>query len=121
MVSISASLNLDILAMKFDSRLTFEDHVCGIVSRVSLTINILRLVKRVFVLFCTALFLQCICSANPSALFSCVWVCCRMSSSASQAPGVFGGQAFALIRFTCHCVIGVMLLHCIFCTRLIRT
>ena len=34
-VSIRASPNLDILGVKFDSELTFEDHVCGIVSRVS--------------------------------------------------------------------------------------
>ena len=31
-VSIFASANLDILGVKFDSRLTFEDHVRGIVS-----------------------------------------------------------------------------------------
>ena len=35
--------------MKFDSKLTFEDHVRGIVSRVSQRIGILRLVKRIFV------------------------------------------------------------------------
>ena len=35
--------------MKFDSRLTFEDHVRGIASRVSQRNGILRLVKRVFV------------------------------------------------------------------------
>ena len=34
-VSIRASPDLDILDMKFDSKLTFEDHVRGIVSRVS--------------------------------------------------------------------------------------
>ena len=33
--SIRASPNLDILGVKFDSKLTFEDHVHGIVSRVS--------------------------------------------------------------------------------------
>ena len=33
-VFISPSPNLDILSVKFDSRLTFEDHVRGIVSRV---------------------------------------------------------------------------------------
>ena len=35
--------------MKFESRLTFEDHVRGIISRVSQRIGILRLMKRVFV------------------------------------------------------------------------
>ena len=31
---IQASPNLNILGVKFDSKLTFKDHVCGIVSRV---------------------------------------------------------------------------------------
>ena len=48
-VSIYASPNLDILGVKFDSRLTFEDHVLGSVSRVSQRIGILRLGKRVYV------------------------------------------------------------------------
>ena len=48
-VSICASPNLDILGVKFHSRVTFEDHVRGIVSCVSQRISILRLVKRVFV------------------------------------------------------------------------
>ena len=45
--------------MKFDSRLTFEDHVYNIVSRVSQIIGILRLVKRVFGHICVASFLLC--------------------------------------------------------------
>ena len=45
-VSIRASPNLDILSVKFDSKLTFDDHVRGIVSRVSQRIGILRMVKR---------------------------------------------------------------------------
>ena len=48
-VSICASPNLDFLSVKFDSRLTFEDHVRGIALCVSQIIGILRLVKRVFV------------------------------------------------------------------------
>ena len=48
-VFICASPNLDILGLKFDSRLTFIYHVCGIVSHVSQRIGILRLVKHVFV------------------------------------------------------------------------
>ena len=39
-VSIRASHNLEILGVKFDSKLTFEDHVRGIVSRVSQRIGI---------------------------------------------------------------------------------
>ena len=48
-VSICTSPNLDILGVKFDSRLTFEDHFRGIVSRLSQRIGNLRLVKHVFV------------------------------------------------------------------------
>ena len=44
-VSIRASPNLDILGVKFDIKLSLEDHVRGIVSRVSQRIGILRLVK----------------------------------------------------------------------------
>ena len=39
-VSTSASPNLDILGVKIDSKLTIEDHVRGIVSRVSQRIGI---------------------------------------------------------------------------------
>ena len=42
-VFIQASPNLDILCAKFDSELTFEDHVLDIVFRVSQRIGILRL------------------------------------------------------------------------------
>ena len=56
-VSISASPNLDIIGVKFDSRLTCEDRVHGIVSRVSQRIGILRLVKRFVV--DTSVFLRC--------------------------------------------------------------
>ena len=48
-VSICARTNLDILGVKFDSRLAFEDHVRGIVSRVSQRIGIFGLVRSVFV------------------------------------------------------------------------
>ena len=56
-VSICSYPNLDIHGVKFDSRLTFEDHARGIVSRVSQGIGILRLVKRVFV--DTSVLLRC--------------------------------------------------------------
>ena len=56
-VSISASPNLDILGVKFDSRLTFEDDARGIVSRVSQRIGTLRLMMRVFV--GTSVLLRC--------------------------------------------------------------
>ena len=56
-VSICASPNLDILGVNIIRRLTFEDHVHGIVSRVSQRIGILRFVKRVFV--DTSVLLRC--------------------------------------------------------------
>ena len=56
-VSIRASPNLNILDVKFDSKLTFENHVRGIVSLVSQKISILRLVKRIFV--DTSVLLRC--------------------------------------------------------------
>ena len=56
-VSIRASPNLDILGVKFDSKLTFEGHVRGIVSRVSQGIGALRLVKLIFV--DTSVLLRC--------------------------------------------------------------
>ena len=48
-VSIRANPNLDMLGVKFDSKLPFEDHVRSIVARVAQIIGILRLVKRIFV------------------------------------------------------------------------
>ena len=48
-ISICASPNFNILDVKFDSRLTYENHVRGIVSCVYQRIAILRLVKHVFV------------------------------------------------------------------------
>ena len=48
-VSIRASPNHDILEVKFDSKLTFEDHVRLIVSRVSQRIGILGFLKHIFV------------------------------------------------------------------------
>ena len=65
-VSNCASPNIDILGVKFDSRLTFEDHVRGIVSRVVQIIYILRLVKRVWwIPMCCFVAIVCICSSNP--------------------------------------------------------
>ena len=48
-VSICTSPNLDILGVKFDSRLTFKDPVCSIISHVSPRIGIFGLEKRAFV------------------------------------------------------------------------
>ena len=49
LVSIRANPKLDILGLKFDSKLTFEDDARGIISLVSRRIGILRSVKRIFV------------------------------------------------------------------------
>ena len=56
-VTICACPNLDIIGVNFDSKLTFEYHVRGIVSRVSQRFGILRLVKRIFV--DTSVLLRC--------------------------------------------------------------
>ena len=54
---IRACPNPDILGVKFESKLTLEDHMRDIISRVSQRICILRLVKRVFV--DTSLLFRC--------------------------------------------------------------
>ena len=48
-VSICTRPNLNIHGMKFDNRLTFKDHLRGIVSLGSQRIGILRFMKHVFV------------------------------------------------------------------------
>ena len=48
---------------------------------------------------CDNLLLFCICSPNPWVLFSGVRVSCWMSTSASRAPGVFGGLSLSWSRF----------------------
>ena len=56
-VSIRASPNLDILGVMFDRKITFEDHVPGIVPSFSQRIGIFRLVKLIFV--DTSVLLRC--------------------------------------------------------------
>ena len=78
-VSICASPNLNILLVKFDSRLTFETmchDVCGIVSLVSQRIGILGLVKCAFV--DTSLLLHCYYAFVLQILEYCspVWCFC---------------------------------------------
>ena len=69
--------------MKFDSKLTIEDHVRGIVSHVSQRIGILRLVKRIFV--------------NTSALITGVTV--------SNAPVLLSGHLCVTVWTPlCYCV-----------------
>ena len=73
---IRACPNLDILGVKLYSKLTFEDHVRGIVCRVSKRIDILRLLKHIFV--DTSVLLRCYFALahNPCVLFSGVGVSC---------------------------------------------
>ena len=120
--SICASPNLDILVVKLDSRLTFEHHKRGIVFCVSQIIGILRLVKSVFV--DTSVLVRCyyalvllileyyppVFSGSPLNI-----IVSFSSARCIQWPG------FALIRVSCRCVIDIMMLHCVSCTRLIRT
>ena len=62
--------NIDILGVKFDSRLTLEDYVLGIVSRGTQRIGILMLVKRVFV--DTSVLLRCCYAFNNSFTSFCL-------------------------------------------------
>ena len=113
--------NLDILGLKFDSKLTFEDHVRDIVSRVSQIIGILRLVKRIFVhtscyfvailhLFCKSLSIVLRCGSQLlNVTFS------FLSARCIRWPG------YVPIRVSCRCVIDVAWLGLVCCTRLIRT
>ena len=64
-------------------------------------------------------FVACICSPDQGVLFSDVGVSCWMSPSVFRAPSVFGGQV--LNWSSCRCVIDVMSLDCVCCTRLIWT
>ena len=74
-VSIRASPNLGILGVKFDSRLTFEDHVLGIVSRISQRIGILSLVKHILVDTSVLLLFSVFSFALPILKFcTLVWV-----------------------------------------------
>ena len=109
------------LAWKFDSNLAFEDHVRGIVSRVSQRIGILRLLKRIFVhtsvlLGCYFVFvlptLQFFFNSSPQLL--------NVTFSFLSARYIRWPD-FVLIRVSCRCVIDVMLLGWVCCARLIWT
>ena len=120
-LSIRVRPNLDIIGVKFD-KLTFEDHVCGIVSRVFQRIGSLRLVKRIlgdtFVLprwyyEFVLLILEYCSPVWGSAILNDIFIysnvrCIRWSG-------------FAMIRVFCCCVIDVMLLGYVCCKRLIQT
>ena len=80
--------------VKFDSRLTFEDHVRGIVSRVSKRISILRFMKRVVV--DTSMLLRCYYAFVLIILEYCspVWgSVAECHLQLLELAGVFGCQA----------------------------
>ena len=121
-VSICASPNLDIPGVKVDSRLTFEYHACSIASRASQSIAILILVKPVFVdteLRCFVATLHLF-SQSLSIVFQCGDLLLNGIFSYAS-PRSIRWPGLAMIRLSCHCVIDVMLMHCVCCTRLIRT
>ena len=105
--------NLDILGVKFDIKLIFEDHVRGIASRVCQRIGIFKLVKRVFV--DTSVLLPCYYTFVLPILEYCsqVW--------GSAADRCIWWTGIVVIGVSCNCVIDVMLLDCVCCLRLMRT
>ena len=106
-VSIFACLNLDILGVKFDSWLTVEDHVRGIVSRVCQRIGILRLVDLSCFVATMHLFSQ-----SLSIALRCGGLLRNVIFSFSSSRFI-RLKSFALIRLYCRCVIEVILLHCV--------
>ena len=112
-VSFNANPNLHTLGVKFNSRLTLEYHVCGIVSCVIERICIMRLVKcvflDVFVLLCCyyAFVLPIVEYYYPvwGPLLNVTFG--FFSARCIRWPGV------APIRVSRRCVIDVMLLHCV--------
>ena len=119
-ISIRASPNLEILGVKFDSKLTFEDHVRGIFSYVTQRIGILRLVKRIFV--GTSVLLRCYAAFVLPILEYCspVWRSVAVSFSILSKRCI-RWSGFVPIRVSCRCVIDVVRLDLVCCTRLIRT
>ena len=121
-VSICASPNLVIRGVKFDSSLTFEDLVRSIISRVSQTIGILMLVKRVIV--DTSVLLRC----YYAFIFPILEYCSAVWGSAAECHlQLLERQVYSVARLCpdqtslslCHrCRVAAL---CIGCTRLIRT
>ena len=126
-VPICACLNyLDILGVKFDSKLTFEDHVSGIVSHVSQRFGILSLASSSWREACLCGHL---CIASYTMHFFCQSLGLVLRYGGLLLNVIFSFSngrcirwtGFALIRLSCRCIINVMLLHRVSCTMLIRT
>ena len=81
----------------------------------------LRLVKRVFV--DTFVLLRCWYAFVPLILEYCnpVWGSAAECHLQLLKREVYSVARLSFIRLSCRCVIDVMLLHCVCCTRLIRT
>ena len=113
-VSRWASPNLDILGVKFDSRLTFKT-MCAVLSLVSLK-------KLVFWSWCSVSLWTSLCCfvATMHWFWQSLNIvllsggCCGMSSSASRAVGIFGGQACSYLIFLLLCL---CMLYKVCCTK----
>ena len=117
-VSIRVSPNLAIHGVKFDIKFTFEDHVRGTVSRVSQRIDILRLVKRISV---EIKFSVLICCYFAFVLQSLSIILRYLGSAVECHLQLLRWPGFVPIRVSCRCVIDVVWLGLVCCTRLIRT
>ena len=105
----------------FDTKLTFEDHVRGIVSCVSRRIGIMRLVKRIFVV--TSVLLHCYYEFILEILEYCsaVWGLLLIVTFSFSSVRCVRWPGFVLIRVSSRCEIDVMLLRYVCCARLIQT
>ena len=120
-VSIRASPNLEILGVKFDSKLAFESHVRGIVTGVSQRICILRTVKLIFV--DTFVLLRCYFAFVLPILEYCssVWGSAAQCHLQLLERRCIRCPGFGLIRVSCRCIIDGVLRGLVCCTRLKRT
>ena len=120
-VSILASSNLNVLHVKFDSKLTFEGHVHGSVSHVSQRIGILRLVKHIFV--DTFVLLRCYFTFVLPILEYCfhVWESAAECTFCFLTARCIWGPGFVPIKVSCCCVIDIGWLGLVCYTRLNQT
>ena len=120
-VCIRACSRLDILDVKFVSKFTLKDHMHGIISLVSQRIGILKLVKRVFVdSLCHFVAILHLFSKCLSIVLRCGGQLLSVTFNLLSARCI-RRQGFVSIRVSCRCVIDVVLLGFICCSRLIRT
>ena len=117
-LSEHASPNHDNLGVKFYSKLTFEDHVRGIVSGVFHRVGILRLVKRIY-LWTPLCYFVSILPLFSQSLNIVLWCGGQLQNVSFSFLNV-DGQALSRSVF-CRCVIDVVRLGLVCCTRLIQT